>query len=66
MEKFQSVKECPKCGKERFTKQYNTDTTKSTYVPASLIDNQIVSEHLIVKCTGCGYEWQEQCKDNND
>jgi len=59
MEKFESVKNCPKCNGNLFTPIDKLFTGKRKYVPGTAD----IPEHLIVTCSDCGYTWTEECAD---
>ena len=67
--KFESTRNCVKCGRPQFhTTGEQKCMAKRTYVPRSFAKGDtpgsgIVPEHLDVTCCACGYTWQEACKD---
>lgn len=64
MEAFNSVKECVKCGQERFAG--DSDCNGNSYAQQSLKDGEVIPEHMVIKCHNCGYDWDEYCKDACD
>lgn len=64
MEKFETVKNCPKCGKHIFFAKDEKDCfAKRRYVLKKLYRDTVKPEHLVVTCPACAYEWDETCKD---
>ena len=55
VEKFNSIKECPKCG-------YEAHIMKNGFI-CWLKKWHIVRQVLDVTCNNCGYFWVEDCKD---
>lgn len=58
MEFFGSVKSCPKCGQELYSKKDNIFLGERKYIQKGIID-----DHLLITCPTCGYKWNESCKD---
>jgi len=64
IEKFESVKNCPKCGRGIFHSVGEKECfAKRRYQEKALDSDNVVNEHLIVSCPACGFEWKETCKD---
>ncbi len=49
---------CIKCEREEITRHYCHGTTDTNGEYCNL-----ATEHLVARCTNCGYRWYEQCAD---
>ena len=64
MKKFNETETCPKCSSKRFVEIGDkTDCFSRTYVEKSWEESKETPEHLSVKCSCCGFCFDEKCAD---